>query len=726
MREKKLSDFYWAYADILRGIGINESMYDQRIMAFMAVKLLIDNQKLSFTFEYDDNFGLTPTQYKKYKKEDTKNTFLNIIKHIEEFGQNLNFFTQDSELNPDASTNILTYLNHFKTFELERYIQELPNNYLENVLDIYIEKAHFVDYPKEQYKDLYEKTISRMKKLSGDLTGQHFTQKSIIHLMCEYVIDDLSKSNKDILAIYDPTCGTGSMLMESAHYFDEKINLNEKGNKKKKQKEITVYGQEMHGQTWLLCKIFLEICGINNKIAYGNTLTNPAFDKINGDNSFDFIIANPPFGVDWKHDYNEVVKNMQLGSKSNFYVIKDKKTNNIVTPKKSDGQFLFMQHIIKLLETSKKNKKHAKATIISSTGLLESGKEQSSEGKIREQIFRTKNIDVILEQPKNMFTNTAINTLIWFLNSEKNEISTNFIKLEKNKELYSELKHINDNMKYFYNENQINKIIKSFNKELKGISKKMIIQDTLPININSRLSLEDDFTKIVDFDKSMLDLLIEWINKRKVIKLKNGKILDIEEFKNIRLESVSLSDFCNEKSIKSKNNSDTIYSVTNKDMGKIVPENEVGKYTKRTKGTLGYKIIEKNDVVFNPTRINVGSIAIMDFEYGVISPMYEIFTIDQNIVNIDYFRLYVRSLIFKIFIKNHMGNQTRPSIKFQGLSTAMIYIPIDGEKFTSLEIQELICIFFEEMSSQIEIARNLINELENQYEDMLISLFKSN
>lgn len=73
-----------------------------------------------------------------------------------------------------------------------------------------------------------------------------------------------------------------------------------------------------------------------------------------------------------------------------------------------------------------------------------------------------------------------------------------------------------------------------------------------------------------------------------------------------------------------------------------------------------------------------------------------------------------------------MGNQTRPSIKFQGLSKAMIYIPIDCEKFTSLEIQELICIFFEEMSSQIEIARSLINELENQYEDMLISLFKSN
>lgn len=521
MREKKLSDFYWAYADILRGIGINESMYDQRIMAFMAVKLLIDNHKLSFTFEYDDNFGLTPTQYKKYKKEDTKNTFLNIIKHIEEFGQNLNFFTQDSALNPDTSTNLLTYLNHFKTFELERYIKELPNNYLENVLDIYVEKAHFVDYPKEQYKDLYEKTISRMKKLSGDLTGQHFTQKSIIHLMCEYAIDDLSNSNRDILAIYDPTCGTGSMLMESAHYFDEKINLTEKGNRKKKQKNITVYGQEMHGQTWLLCKIFLEICGINNKIAYGNTLTNPAFDKINGDNSFDFIIANPPFGVDWKHDYNEVIKNMQLGKKSNFYVIKDQESGKIVTPKKSDGQYLFMQHIIKLLEVSKQNKKHAKAAVISSTGLITSGKESSSEGLIRQNIFKNGWIDVLLEQPKEMFTNTDISTLIWFLDSEKTKENSNqtyllkvdnsyineHFKNKKLKVLYTTAQTKKDKQKNSYSDKNIF-VLSSMLKnkiEFELFGKVKNFKDLYTINFENEFYFSVDSSKIEEQSKFNLE-----------------------------------------------------------------------------------------------------------------------------------------------------------------------------------------------------------------------------
>ena len=264
---KELKDYYWSYADILRDIGINESTYDQRIMAFMALKLLIDNDKLLFNLEYCNDFGLSEKEYKKYRGKDTKETFLNIIKNIEKFGrgENLHYFEQESKYNPDKSKKILTYLNHYKTFELERYIVELSNSQLENVLDIYTYQANFRDYPRDEYKDLYEKTVSRMKKMSGDLTGQHFTQKSIIHLMCQVGIQGIKDNEK--LVIYDPTSGTGSMLMESADYFMKHTKI----------KNIELYGQEMHGQTWLLSKIFLEITNQQNTIAYGNTLTNPAF-----------------------------------------------------------------------------------------------------------------------------------------------------------------------------------------------------------------------------------------------------------------------------------------------------------------------------------------------------------------------------------------------------------------------------------------------------------------
>lgn len=508
----KVGDFYWAHADILRGIGINESTYDQRIMAFMALKLLIDNKKVKFTFDYTHKgqFGLDDKTYAKYKGSNTKETFSNLIANIKDLGQNLQYFIQDSKYNPGDEENILCYIDHKKTFILTHYIEELANEYLEMLLDIYVSKADFTDYPKEQYKDLYEVTIARMKKLSGDLTGQHFTQKSIIHLMCESVISDLKNTNSDKLAIYDPACGTGSMLMESAYYFKHHI----------KGKSIEVFGQEFHGQTWFLCKLFLEISGINNIVAYGNTLTNPAFDKINGDDSFDFIIANPPFGVDWKHDYEAVIKNMKIGDASNYYIVKDEK-GNPVTPKKSDGQFLFILHILKLLAVSKEKNKHAKAAIISSTGLITSGKENSAEGKIRKDIFGSGWVDTLIEQPKAMFTNTDISTLIWILDNQNTESrgnSTFLLKMDNSyinahfkakeiKVLFSDAQMKQDKQKNGYGVDNIATISSIINHKIEFslFSKYKKFDNQYTINYESEFSYADDYSSNTSIDKFSLE-----------------------------------------------------------------------------------------------------------------------------------------------------------------------------------------------------------------------------
>jgi type I restriction enzyme M protein len=508
-REKKLGDFYWAYADIVRGIGIPAATYDQRIMAFMALKLLIDNNKLQFNFEYDKQFGLSKLQYKKYQGADTKATFTNLIVDIKNLGQNLNYFTQDAKYNPDIFENILTYLNHPKVFLLGAYIDELENEYLEMVLDIYTYQAHFVDYPKEQYKDLYEKTIARMKKLSGDLTGQHFTQKSIIHLMCQQAVGQV-KDNKTI-AIYDPASGTGSMLMESAFYFKQHTKV----------EQLEIYGQEIHAQTWLLSKIFLEITsldgkqqGMKNTIAFGNTLTNPAFSKgINGDDSFDFIIANPPFGVDWKHDYDKVVENMKNGD-SHFLTIKDGK--KIITPRKSDGQFLFMLHILKLMQNENKRGKRAVASIISSSTLASNGGEASAESKIRRKIFDTGMLKALIEQPKAMFTNTDINSLIWFYDTE----ASDFIKVVKvdnaEKPLFYGHPSPQDKMKNAYSNKNIKDILLLINNktEKKYLSKKINPNTQVQINITQEVGIRpiEDNTSITDIQNEIKAALGE-LNK---------------------------------------------------------------------------------------------------------------------------------------------------------------------------------------------------------------------
>lgn len=472
LNENKLGDFYWAYADILRGIGINETVYDQRILAFMALKLLVDNKKLQFNFDWRNNFGLSSKQYKMYEAENTIKTFLNIIADIENLGQNLLYFTQPSHMTPaqhpiseSKEDNCLKYLNHKKTFTLSEYIEELEEpHYLEMVLDIYVGKAHFIGYPSEKYKDLYEVTIARMKKLSGTLTGQHFTQKAIIHLACASALDAMRKNKK--IAVYDPTSGIGSMVIESAIYFDAKLNRTSTGKRKNTAKEIEVYGQEYNGQSWILSKIFLEITsldgktqGIKNQIAYGNTLTNPAFAQgINGEESFDFIIANPPFGVDWKHDYDKIVEDMNK-DKSNFEVIRDEK-GKLVLPKKSDGQFLFMQHIVNLMLQEKRNRnKNAKACIISSSTLISTGADSSSESKIRSHIFNMGVVEAVIEQPKAMFTNTDISSHLWFLNTNFSE-QIKVVKLDTEEdELYSSHPEPKDKMKNSYSDENIEKIL---------------------------------------------------------------------------------------------------------------------------------------------------------------------------------------------------------------------------------------------------------------------------
>ncbi|SKA35938.1 HsdM family class I SAM-dependent methyltransferase [Photobacterium toruni] len=504
-KNKKIGDFYWAHADILRGIGINESVYDQRILAFMALKLLIDNHKLKFNFDYKNQFGLEPDMYHKYAGENSKQTLINLIDNIGEQGKNLKFFDQQPKYNPDAMTrNVLEFINYKRTFSLVNYIEEVEPHYLEMILDIYQEKADFTDYPKDKYKDLYEVTIARMKKLSGDLTGQHFTQQSIIHLMCASVLEDMKKSRSKVLAIYDPACGTGSMLMEAADYFAHHTN-----------KPIQVYGQEYHGQTWFLAKVFLEISDIENTIAYGNTLTNPAFDKINGKDSFDFIIANPPFGVDWKHDYDEVISNMALEENSNYLVVKNAK-DKIVTPKKSDGQFLFMMHILKLLQVSKKSHKRAKAAIVTNSTLASTGKQGGAEANIRQAIFKLNNLVALLEQPNAMFTNTSISSHIWFFDNQHKSSQAQLLKAQTDEySMFVPHPQPKDKMKNAYSKLNIEQLLSYFKNDADYISKSVDTKKMHELNVSqlighkavvADLSLAELFNNIEQELNALCDL----------------------------------------------------------------------------------------------------------------------------------------------------------------------------------------------------------------------------
>ena len=461
----RVGDFFWAYGDILRSpYGITNNV-DTRVLGFMAIKLLCDDKKLNFTFNYKNNFSIK-TNFFTNKEKTTQEKFIKIVQNLQDFTTTSKYFKkQDLEILLDE-----------QGFNILQSIKELSNSDFERVLDIYSDLANFKNYPKEDYKDLYELTITRLqdKNYKGDMLGQHFTQKSIIHLMCEMALPNIKERKK--IAIYDPTCGSGSMLLESYYYF--------KHHKNTKGKELEVYGQEFDKKVYLLCNIFLEISDVAYNIAYGDTLLNPAFvDGINGDESFDFIISNPPFGVDWKHSYDDVVKLMK--DDKNFLVVKDGK--KFITPKKSDGQFLFMLHILKLL-LNEKTKKDGFAGVITSSTLLSNGVKTSREAKIREKIFSTSMLKVVIEQPKAMFTNTDITSHIWFFDTTKEEDFTKILKTTNDKKnLFVKHPNYKGKMKHSYSKENIKEIVKFIyqKKEQKYITKNLFLEDRFSINITN-------------------------------------------------------------------------------------------------------------------------------------------------------------------------------------------------------------------------------------------------
>lgn len=518
-------DFFWKHADVLyASAGVNPSGYDERVIPFMALKVLIDYGKVKFNFDYKNNFGLSPSQYKKIKGKSLRETFLNIVKNIDRFSD-FKFMEQPQKYNNPKSNsqkkeNAIKYF--VEAFNFDRHMKELSDDYLlEYILDIYNE-VNFRDIPREQFKDLYETSVARMRKgksrgFNGAFMGQHFTQSAIVRLMCEVAFLKMRKKEK--LAIYDPACGVGMMLMEAYFFF-----------KSKGIKHIEVYGQEIDLRVWMLAKIFMEAMDIPNVIARGNTLTNPAFiNGLNGEDSFDFIITNPPFGIDWKHEEPMVRKNMESQDPL-FFVIRDEK-GKVVLPPRSDGQFLFMLHIVKLMMNERDKGKDAFAGIISSSSLpYVSGKSQEL---IRKRLFETGIVDAIVLQPPNMFTNTNMQTCIWFLDTQKMDSNRKYeITLVRadNPKLHSRHPNPVDNMKNTYSEENIKKLVSLITSgEKEKPSEKKVVsvrrgKDIISsISIATEIPIHESRNEDIDVYEAYLELmdifecLCERVKKKKLV-----------------------------------------------------------------------------------------------------------------------------------------------------------------------------------------------------------------
>ena len=248
---------------------------------------------------------------------------------------------------------------------------------------------------------LYEELIRRFSELSNETAGEHFTPREVIRLM----VNLLFAEDSDVLTIpgtirtlFDPACGTGGMLSVAEDYLRQ-MNPDAR---------LEVFGQELNDETYAICRSDMMLKGQDaSHIKVGNSFN----DDGHKGQTFDYCLANPPFGVEWKKVETDIRKEHdQLGFKGRF---------GAGPPRINDGSFLFLQHMISKMKPVEQG--GSRIAIVFNGSPLFTGAAGSGESEIRRWIIENDWLEAVVALPDNLFYNTGISTYFWIVTNRKSE-----------------------------------------------------------------------------------------------------------------------------------------------------------------------------------------------------------------------------------------------------------------------------------------------------------------
>ncbi len=415
--------------------------------------------------------------------------------------------------------NFYNYINGYsdevkdiiKNFDLNKQIEKMSGNgILYQVIDTFnSEKANlhpsYVSNIEMGY--IFEEIIRRFNELSNEEAGQHYTPREVIELMVNLIFEDeedLADSSK-IKTVYDGACGTGGMLTASMEYA-KKLNSSSR---------MLCYGQELNAQTYAICKADMLIKGEDsNNIRHGNTLSGDLFPG----ETFDYIIMNPPFGIEWKNEKAAVLKEVEKGSDGRFPA---------GTPAISDSQLLFLQNAV-----SKMKPEGSKIAIVHNGSALFKGDAGSGESEIRRYVIENDLLDCIIQLPNDMFYNTGIATYIWILSNKKPGHRVGKVQLINASEFYNKMRknlgskrnelskeHI-DNITKIYGDFVENEYSKIFENEYFGYRKVTVLQPELNDDGTPKKNKKGEYIpnkELTDTENIPLQETIEEYMNREVI-----------------------------------------------------------------------------------------------------------------------------------------------------------------------------------------------------------------
>lgn len=289
----------------------------------------------------------------------------------------------------------------FECFQFDKVVARLNRNAL---LYKMISEITDLDFSLEKVDNhdmgyVFEELIRIANDQSNEQAGEHFTPRDVIRLMAAILYtpdtDELHKPGI-IRTIYDPACGTGGMVNVGKRYILEEIC----GDLEQKP-VITTFGQELNEQSYAIAKSEALVSGENaDNIKLGNSFTQDRFPT----NRFNYIMANPPYGVTWKKDQDFIIEE-SLNPDGRFFA---------GTPRTNDGQLLFIQHML-----SKMKPDGSRVGVVTNGSPLFSGGAGSGESNIRKWIIENDWLECIVALPKDLFYNTGIATYLWFFTNNK-------------------------------------------------------------------------------------------------------------------------------------------------------------------------------------------------------------------------------------------------------------------------------------------------------------------
>ncbi|ARS49664.1 restriction endonuclease subunit M [Ectopseudomonas mendocina] len=436
--------FLWSIADLLRG-DFKQSQYGRIILPFTLLRRM--------------ECVLEPTKEAVIRESYAQEGRPDLVRErllLRAAGQqffNASKLTLGTLSDTQTAADLMSYVQSFSKdareifehFHFEDFVQQLS---AANLLYQVVQRFAATDLSPERISNfgmgiIFEELIRKFAESSNETAGEHFTPRDIVHLTTSLVItgqDDKLKPNS-IVTIYDPTAGTGGFLSEGDEYI-QSIS---------QQVTVSLHGQELNPESYAICKADMLIKGQDvTSIKLGNTLSN---DQLAGpEHRFDFMLSNPPFGVEWKKVQKQITdEHTEKGFNGRF---------GPGLPRVSDGSLLFLLHLVSKMRDPREG--GSRIGIILNGSPLFTGGAGSGESEIRRYLLQNDLVEAIIALPTDMFYNTGIATYVWVLSNHKAAMRQGKVQLIDGSQHFAKMRKSLGSKRQYITEEQVDELVRLY------------------------------------------------------------------------------------------------------------------------------------------------------------------------------------------------------------------------------------------------------------------------